>query len=230
MSEEEAALYEMPFEYLRKHVRPLRRKNKRAGYKEKWWMHGEPRPDMREKLTGLRRYAVTPSLSKHRTFAWQHDAVLPDHQLFAFARDDDYFFGVVHSRPHEVWALTMGTQLEDRPRYTPTSTFETFPFPWPPGKEPKRDPRVKAIAAAAKELVEKRDHWLNPEDISPEDLAKRTLTNLYNERPAWLDHAHARLDAAVFAAYGWPAALTNEEILENLLVLNRDRSGAETAP
>jgi type II restriction/modification system DNA methylase subunit YeeA len=233
MSEEEAALYEMPFEYLRKHVRPLRRKNKRAGYKEKWWLHGEPRPDMRVALGGVEKYIITPSVSKHRLFAWLPTEVLPDHAAFIFARDDDYFFGVLHSRLHEVWARQMGTQLrefESGFRYTPTSTFETFPFPWPPGKEPKRDPRVKAIAAAAKELVEKRDHWLNPEDISPEDLAKRTLTNLYNERPAWLDHAHARLDAAVFAAYGWPAALTNEEILEKLLVLNRDRSGAETAP
>jgi type II restriction/modification system DNA methylase subunit YeeA len=152
--------------------------------------------------------------------------VLADHAIVVFARDDDYFFGVLHSRLHEVWALTMGTQLEDRPRYTPSSTFETFPFPWPPGKEAKRDPRVRAITAAAKELVERRDAWLNPPDAEPEELAKRTLTNLYNERPAWLEQAHAKLDAAVFAAYGWPSTLTNAEILARLLALNRERVAA----
>jgi len=232
MSEEEAALYEMPFEYLRKHVLPERRKNRREGYRQKWWVHGEFRSVMRSALGGLKKYIVTPSVSKHRLFAWLPTDVVADHAAFVFARDDDYFFGVLHSRAHEVWARQTGTQLREYEsgfRYTPTSTFETFPFPWPPGKEPKRDPRVKAIAAAAKDLVEKRDSWLNPEIISPEDLAKRTLTNLYNERPAWLDHAHAKLDAAVFAAYGWPAALSNDEILERLLALNRERSGAASA-
>ena len=52
---------------------------------------------------------------------------LPDSQNIAFARDDDYFFGVLHSRAHEVWSLRMGTSLEDRPRYTPTTCFEMLP-------------------------------------------------------------------------------------------------------
>jgi hypothetical protein len=58
------------------------------------------------------------------------------------------------------------------------------------------------------------------------ELAKRTLTKLYNQRPAWLDHAHRRLDEAVFAAYGWPADLTDDEILANLLELNLGRAPA----
>jgi hypothetical protein len=58
-------------------------------------------------------------------------------------------------------------------------------------------------------------------------LKKRTLTNLYNERPAWLAHAHAKLDAAVAAAYGWPADLSDEEILERLLALNLKRAAEE---
>ena len=60
-------------------------------------------------------------------------------------------------------------------------------------------------------------------------LAKRTLTNLYNERPAWLDQAHRKLDAAVFAAYGWDAAMSDEQILEKLLALNLERAAAEKA-
>jgi hypothetical protein len=54
--------------------------------------------------------------------------------------------------------------------------------------------------------------------------SKRTLTNLYNARPTWLDLAHKRLDEAVFAAYGWNPDLSDEEILEKLLVLNLGRS------
>ena len=133
--------------------------------------------------------------------------------------------------------MKQGTSLEDRPRYTPTTTFETFPFPWPPGKEPQDDPRVLAIAAAAKELVEMRDRWLNPDqtseffknsEVSGREVSgpKRTLTNLYTARPTWLDLAHKKLDAAVFAAYGWPSTLSDEQILEKLLALNLARAGA----
>jgi type II restriction/modification system DNA methylase subunit YeeA len=86
---------------------------------------------------------------------------------------------------------------------------------------------VKAIAEAARELVRLRDNWLNPPDAAPEALAKLTLTNLYNKRPAWLENAHRKLDEAVFAAYGWPATLTDAELLERLLALNRERAAAQ---
>jgi hypothetical protein len=144
--------------------------------------------------------------------------------LNVFAREDDYFFGVLHSRIHEVWALHMGTALEDRPRYTPTSTFETFPLPWPPGREQEDSPLVEGIAEAARELVQKRDAWLNPANASQEELKERTLTNLYNAHPSWLVDVHRKLDTAVFAAYGWPPALTDEELLERLLKLNHERA------
>jgi type II restriction/modification system DNA methylase subunit YeeA len=226
MPEAEAALYESPFEFLRQNVYPTRCENNRESYRLKWWLHGEARPDMRKALAGLRRYIVTPSLAKHRVFVWLQPEVLPDHQLFVFTRDDDYFFGVLHSRLHQVWALHMGTALEDRPRYTPTSTFGTYPFPWPPSNEPKDSPLVEAIAKAARELVAKRDAWLNPPNASAEELKKRTLTNLYNARPSWLAEAHQKLDAAVFAAYGWPVTLTDAELLERLLALNHERAAA----
>jgi hypothetical protein len=151
-------------------------------------------------------------------------ATLPDSATVGIARDDDYFFGVLHSKPHELWSLRLGTSLEDRPRYTPSTTFETFPFPWPPGKEPAGDPEVEAIAEAARELVAKRDAWLNPEGASEGELKGRTLTALYNARPTWLDLAHKKLDAAVFAAYGWDDNPSDEEILARLLALNRERA------
>ena len=135
--------------------------------------------------------------------------------------------GVLHSRIHEAWARAQGTQLrevESGFRYTPSSTFETFPLPWAPGQEPKDSLQMETIAAAARELVEKRDAWLNPAGASEEELKTRTLTNLYNARPTWLVEAHRKLDKAVFAAYGWPATLTDAKVLEHLLMLNQQRA------
>lgn len=181
-----------------------------------------------------------------------------DSAAVAIARDDDTTFGILHSRFHELWALRMGTWLGvgNDPRYTPSTTFETFPFPEGltpniPAEKYKDDPRAKAIAAAAARLNELREAWLNPEDLvrrEPEvvpgfpdrilprtekaaaELKKRTLTNLYNTKPQWLVDAHAALDRAVAAAYGWPSDLTDEEILARLLALNLERAKAQAAP
>ena len=116
-----------------------------------------------------------------------------------------------------------------RPAATANSTtcFETFPLPWSPGQEPQDDPRVETIAGAARELVEKRDAWLNPSGASEAELKKRTLTNLYNQRPTWLDLAHRKLDEAVLDAYGWPHDLTDEGVLERLLALNLERAAED---
>lgn len=227
---EEAAKYSGPFAHVEKWVKPERMRNARRAYADRWWIHAEPRPEMRRALASRPRYLATPNLTKYRFFVWLPNKVLPDHQLIVFARDDDYFFGVLHSRIHEVWALQQGTQLESRPRYTPTTCFETFPLPWPPGKEPWGDPLVEAISEAARELNELRERWLNPPagdgvGLSESELKKRTLTNLYNERPARLEHAHRKLDAAVCAAYGWPDGMDDQEILARLLELNRVRAG-----
>lgn len=218
---EQAAQYEAPFEYVRRVVLPAREK-RRDDYRGCWWQYARPRPDMRAALQGLLRFIATPAVSKHRVFVWMSPIVLCNQGTLVFARDDDYFFGVLHSRIHEVWARAQGTQLreeESGARYTPTTSFETFPLPWPPGQEPTTDPRHNAIAAAARELVEKRDAWLA--GAAPSDKRPRSLTRLYNERPTWLDLVHKRLDAAVAAAYGWPADLTDEAILERLLALNQ---------
>ena len=143
-------------------------------------------------------------------------------------------------------------------RYTPTTCFETFPFPDPTAAQ------RAAIAEAARELDQLRNNWLNPPEwtrtevlefpgsldgpwqryldpatvddrgvgtvryprLVPADeqcdkqLKKRTLTNLYNERPMWLQLAHRRLDEAVFAAYGWTPSLSDDDLLAALLALN----------
>ena len=137
------------------------------GHRERWWRHADPRPGMWRALDGLSRYIATPTLAKHRLFAWFDTRGCPDHQLIVIARDDDTAFGILHSRFHEIWALRLGTSLEDRPRYTPSTTFETFPFP--PGLTPDipasdyaDDPRAMAVVLEARRRVELRDRWLNP--------------------------------------------------------------------
>ena len=221
MSEEEAAQYEAPYEHIKKHVKPTRKTNKRKVYAKRWWIHGESRPAMRVGLAGLQRYLATPRLTKYRLFSWLLPEVLADSQLIVFARSGDHFFGVLHSRAHELWARGMGTQLREVSsgfRYTPTTTFETFPFPQ------ATDDQEEAIAAAASELHKLRETWLNPnEDIGEKALKKRTLTNLYNERPTWLANAHKALDEAVFSAYGWNDNPDDAEILARLLALNLER-------
>ena len=225
MALEEAALYEAPFEYVKEKVKPNRMKSKRRLYAEKWWLHMEPRPGMRDAFKPLDRYIATPRVAKHRIFVWLNKEVLPDSAVITIARDDDYTFGILHSRMHETWALKMGTQLETRPRYTPTSTFETFPFPHP------TDEQREAIAEAARELNRLREGWLDPVDAEGKpvmfgvDLRHRTLTNLYNdyEGHTWLVNAHDRLNAAVAAAYGWDASISDEQVLELLLALNLER-------
>jgi type II restriction/modification system DNA methylase subunit YeeA len=218
---DQAVLYERPFEYVKAHVMPRRVNNRRQAYAERWWLHVEARSGMRTALAALGRFIGTVRHSKHRIFAWIPHGTLPDSALIVFARDDDYFFGVLHSRPHELWARGLGTQVrevESGFRYTPTTTFETFPMPEPSPEA------AEAIAAAARELNDLREGWLNPRGADTSLLQRRTLTNLYNERPTWLDRAHERLDQAVHAAYGWPYPLGDEEILGRLIALNLSQS------
>jgi type II restriction/modification system DNA methylase subunit YeeA len=258
-------LYEAPIKFVREKVLPLRVGHREATQAKFWWLHARPSPRYREVAKG-KSVLITPAVAKHRIFGTYDGVVLADHALIVYTRADDYFFGVLQSHFHEVWALKQGTRLETRPRYTPTTCFETFPFPRP---TPKQE---AAITAAAKELNELRERWLNPPEwtvekilefpgsaggpwqryldaktvdaktgvgkvryprLEPRDadcaakLKERTLTKLYNERPAWLDLVHKKLDAAVAAAYGWPADLTDEQILEKLLALNLERAAEE---
>jgi hypothetical protein len=162
-----ASQYEAPFAIVAGRVKPKRDTNRDKWLRDNWWRPQRMRPEMREAIKPLPRFLITTTTSKHRLFTWLSHPTLPDHQLVVFARSDDYFFGVLHSRFHESWALAQGTQLREREsgfRYTPTTCFETFPFPRP---TPEHE---AAIAAAAKELNELRERWLNPPEWTVERL------------------------------------------------------------
>lgn len=217
MPEVEAALYEAPFEYVNANIKPYRTATKsEERTADRWWLHQRPRPEMRQGLSDLERFLVTTRHAKHRIFDWFAPTTLPDSALIAFAFEDDYSLGVLHSRAHELWSIRLGTFLGkgNDPRYTPTTCFETFPFPEP------TEAQHAEISEAARRLDELRTNWLHPEGATNAELKKRTLTNLYNDRPTWLAQIHERLDKAVIEAYGWLHDISDEEILKNLLALN----------
>ena len=133
----------------------------------KWWLYAESRPAMRSAFAPLDRYLGTCMVAKHRVFVWIPTVCLPANVVIVFASADDYFFGVLHSRLHLLWAFAQGTQLREKEsgdRYTPTTCFETFPFPEPTAEQ--RD----AIAAAAKELDTLRSNWLNPPEWTKTEI------------------------------------------------------------
>jgi type II restriction/modification system DNA methylase subunit YeeA len=255
MSENDAALYELPYAHVLEHVRPLREQNNRETRKRFWWRHGDGQPAMRAATSHLPRFIVTPEVAKYRIFRWAPASVLPDCKLMVIARSDDVTFGVLQSRFHQSWSVGVGSWhgAGNDPRYTIATCFETFPFP--EGLTPDvsssvyaTDARAEKVATAAKRLNELRETWLRPSDrirrepevvpnypdrILPIDdkavalLKKRTLTNLYNERPTWLANAHADLDAAVAAAYGWSADISDDAVLAKLFALNQARAASQ---
>ena len=259
LPEEQAALYASPFSHVAQSVRPARSESNSPAERRLWWLLARRAPDLFSAIQGFTRFIVTPEVSKHRVFVWLDAAVIPDKNLVAIARDDDMALGVLQSRHHALWALRLGTSLEDRPRYTSSTTFRTFPFPdgltpnIPASKVANVDRAVR-IAEAAKQLDSLRAKWLNPpelvkqipevapglpdrlvpvDDKAAAELKKRTLTALYNASPAWLVNAHRHLDKAVAAAYGWTdytPEMPDEEILRRLLRLNRERTSALAKP
>src|SRR5262249_10349776 len=159
-------LYEKPFAYIQP-VKLHRAAMTQPEALTTWWQHWRSRPEMRAALAPLSRFIATPRVAKHRLFVWFKAPRLADNAVVVIAREDDTCFGVLQSRFHEVWSLRKGTALEDRPRYTSTTTFETFPFPEGltpniPAHKYSDDPRAAAITETAKRLDELRNNWLNP--------------------------------------------------------------------
>ena len=224
-SEEEAADYAAPFEHVRRVVKPERNASPNDRLREQWWLHGQSGPALRAAIADLPRWIVTPVTSKHRFFVWQDISTVYDSTVVTIARDDDYAFGVLSSKPHTLWALATGTRIGqgNDPRYVHGSTFNAFPFPWPldtPEEaldDAQRGHRA-AISRTAKDFHEARAKWLAAD-------SGRTMTELYNAMQTWFKNRQKALDEAVLDAYGWPHDISDDEILKRLLALNLERTG-----
>ena len=186
-------------------------------------------PEMRQALDTTRsRTSLLPVCQASPLHLGTGRRLFPDEQLIVFARDDDYFFGVLHSRIHEVWALRMGTSLERAAALHPHHHLRDLPLPL--AARPGAGGRSACPGhrrGGSRPGGEARRVAQSNRRIGTPKRKQRTLTNLYNARPAWLDLAHRALDAAVLAAYGWPKDLTDDEILARLLALNLERAGKQ---
>lgn len=206
-------------------------------YLDRWWMFGKPRTELRSALSGLPRYIATVETSKHRVFQFLDDEILPDNMLVCVGVNDGFSLGVLSSRAHVLWALRAGGWLGvgNDSRYSKSRVFDPFPFPETAATS------GAAIAALAEELDATRKAVLA-------EHADLTLTGLYNlrekvEADMPLDlheqdqrirgrvdiivELHRQLDSAVAAAYGWPATLSDEEVVARLVTLNAERAEEE---
>jgi hypothetical protein len=225
------------YQHVKQQVKPERDQNRRKSTRENWWIFGEARVNLRDALEGLERYIATPETSKHCFFQFLDSEILPDHKLIAFALEDAHHLGVLSSRIHVAWALAAGGRMGvgNDPVYNKTQCFDPFPFP----------AASEAQKARIRELGEQLDRHRNERLAAHDGL---TMTGLYNvldkERAGepltdderqiheqglvgLLKELHDDLDAAVADAYGWPAALPEDAILQRLVDLNAERRAEE---
>ena len=229
--------YPAVYQHVLDNVKPERDQNNRDSYKRNWWIHGEPRKDMRPTLEGLPRYIATVETTKHRTCQFLGAETLPDNMLIAIGLDDAAQLAILSSRFHVVWALAAGGRLGygNDPRYNKSRCFDPFPFPETTEAQKTR------LRALGEDLDAHRK-------ARAAEHPKLTLTGMYNcleklragqriegrDREVYdqgligiLRDLHDQIDAATADAYGWPADLSDDAILQNLVTLNRTRAAEE---
>ena len=234
---EQAVRDEVPrvYQHIRDTVWPERTQNNRESRKRNWWIFGEALAPFRPALESVQRYIVTVETAKHRTFQFLDGKVLPDNKLVAVACEDAAIMATLSSRHHRAWCIAQGTLLEDRPVYPKTLCFDPFPFPDP----------TDAQKARLRSLGEQLDAHRKAQQAAHPKL---TLTGMYNvleklragqriegkDREIYdqgligiLRDLHDQIDREVAAAYGWPADLSDDEILHRLVDLNRERAAEE---
>ncbi|MBW1604367.1 hypothetical protein JJV70_20115 [Streptomyces sp. JJ66] len=196
-TEEKASDYLLPYERVLRTVKADRQKVNRKALRDRWWQYAEKRPGLRKALIGLEEMLVVTRHSKSVMPVRVQTNRVPSEALVVFATDSYADQAVLSSSLHQTWAITYGSTLETRIRYTPSDVFDTYPRPHP----------TTALTQAG--------HML---DTGRREIMLRRalgLTKLYNlvNDPAITDSAdpdvahlreiHVELDQAVMAAYGW---------------------------
>jgi hypothetical protein len=225
------------YQWILERVKPERDANNRDTYRRNWWTFGEPRRELRPALAGLSRYIATVETAKHRAFVFTDGATVPDNKLVVVAVPDLLALGILSSRIHVAWALAAGGRLGvgNDSVYVKSACFDRFPFPSP---SPSHSAHIRTIAGEL-DTLRKQRQALHPDltltamynvleklkhcgmaDAAERDIHDKGLVRVLKE-------LHERLDAAVFAAYGWPAELSDAQILDRLVALNRQRAEEE---
>jgi len=218
-------------------VRPKRLEQKRDTYREGWWLFAEPRSKMRESVHGLGRIIATCRTATHRVFGFLDAAILPDAKLIAICLEDAWALAVLSSRIHVTWAVAAGAWLGvgNDANYNHAQCFNPFPFP------ETTDVQKTRLRSLGEDVDAHRK-------ARQAEYPKLTLTGMYNvleklrageriegrDREVYdqgligiLRDLHDQIDAAVADAYGWPATLTDDDILHRLVTLNRERAAEE---
>jgi len=211
---EEARKYPKSLARVRKLVKPDRDDNTSRHFARLWWQFAWPRPVMRDAIAERPRYIVSTLTGKRLLFSWADPSWCPSNAVGVMAFIDDYAMGVLSSRAHGAWAWSRSSSLETRLRYTPSTAFETFPWPNPTAGQ------HHAISAAAKALLDRRNAIVNAEPMGLTELYNRVEDGAYAD----LGKLHRTLDEAVAAAYGWPkkVAQNDDELVRRLGQLNSE--------
>ncbi len=217
----DSQIYRRPFQRLQEKVLPhiselatveQNRTGKDSGqdqnWLKSWWQHFRCRSEMIETIGTSKRYIACSGVTKRPIFCFVSSEIRADHALFAFAFDDDYSFGTLQSNAHWQWFIANCSKLKSDFRYTPESVFDTFPWPQAPAGK-----LVTAVAEAGREVRRVRDEALTK--VTGGLRAVYRTLELPGKNP--LKDAHAALDAAVLAAYGFSA---KKDLLAQLLELN----------
>lgn len=232
-SEHESAKYELPFRIVVERVKPERTRKKSDGsftlrkpLPQRWWQFADKRPALYASVGRLDRCLVTARVSKHHLFAFQPTDRVFSEALVVVAHNDWFSFAVLQSRTHEHWSRLagLGSTLETRTRYTPSSIFETFPFP-----RPDEEARV-AAAAAAEALDAQRTLCMRRFGDGMTQVWNR-LHDLDEVDPEIekLRHLRDQMDRAVLAAYGWSEVDPDDTvtIVKRLRALNAKRAAEQ---
>jgi hypothetical protein len=202
--------YPLALQMLRERVLPERQG--KPELMERWWQFWMTRKGLRNITKGMVRFAVASRVGKRLLLIWAEPTWRPSDACNVFAFDDDFNFGICSSSVHEIWARANSSTLEDRLRYSPSTAFDTFPFPNP------TDSQRNQIEAISKRIIELRR--------SACDSINAGLTKVYNLMDdggfTELKAAHRELDLAVMDAYGFDAALLDDKprLLDVLFDLN----------
>ena len=231
MTKEAAEAYPGAMRHVRKHVYPLRKKNRRLSYATYWWRFVEPRGGLRSALRSLEQAIVVPCVSPRMIAVRKKTQICFDHQLMVIALSDAYHLGILQSRFHGLWARARGSTLKGDLRYTNTTIFETFPFPVQPDGSYR--PRVRPRTDEAKD-VERAAEAFEKERARACLEHRLGLTKIHNRLDAGalpeLAAAYSELNDAVAACYGFAqgAWADDQRALRLLLDLNHQLAREES--
>ncbi|MGN6489552.1 MAG: class I SAM-dependent DNA methyltransferase, partial [Devosia sp.] len=225
------------YEHLLQTVRRSRDGNADRAFRERWWLFGRNRPEVRSFTEGSTRYIGTTETAKHRVFQFLPADIVPDHMIVAIGSADAFHLGVLSSRTHVTWAVRAGGWLGvgNDPRYSKSRCFDPFPFPDPDERlkaeiadvAEKLDAHRKAVQAAHPEVTLTQMYNVLEKLRSGGELTPREAVVKAEALVLVLKDYHDELDAAVLRAYGWPAGMTDAEVLERLVALNHERAAEE---